>query len=90
MPNHQGHPTSDPTPPSRQPGKPATPVPDTPSHERGIDAIPTGYPTSDRHAAETAHQWENQEQGVEAAKDLNPRDVSSDAAEAKTRSSSRP
>jgi hypothetical protein len=33
-------------------------VPDQPSHEREIDAQPTGLPTSDRHAAETAHQWE--------------------------------
>ncbi len=32
--------------------------PGQPSHERDIDARPTGLPTSDRHAVETAHQWE--------------------------------
>lgn len=34
--------------------------PKTPSHERDIDAIPTGLPNSDRHATETAHQWEDE------------------------------
>ena len=33
-------------------------APDRPSHARSIDERPTGTPTSDRHAAETAHQWE--------------------------------
>lgn len=31
-----------------------------PSHQRGDDARPTGHPTSDRHASETAHSWEDQ------------------------------
>ncbi len=38
----------------------------TPTHERGDDARPTGTPTSDRHAAETAHAWED-ETGEDAA-----------------------
>ena len=29
--------------------------------ERGIEQRPTGTPTSDRHAAETAHRWEHEE-----------------------------
>jgi hypothetical protein len=58
---------------------------DAPSSERDQDAIPTGYPTADRHAAETAHQWEDEEKGIDAARDL-----SSDEAEEKTQSSSRP
>jgi len=32
-----------------------------PSHQRGHDARPTGYPTWERHAAETAHCWEDEE-----------------------------
>lgn len=35
--------------------------PDRPSHERSIQERPTGTPTSDRHATETAHQWEDEE-----------------------------
>ena len=35
--------------------------PDKPSHARDIDERPTGTPTSDRHATETAHQWEHEE-----------------------------
>jgi hypothetical protein len=35
--------------------------PDKPSQERNIDERPTGRPTSDRHATETAHQWEHEE-----------------------------
>jgi hypothetical protein len=31
-----------------------------PSHQRDIDARPTGLPTSDRHATETAHHWEHE------------------------------
>jgi hypothetical protein len=58
---------------------------DTPSDQRDVDAIPTGYPTSDRHGAETAHQWEHEEKGIDAAKDL-----SNDGSEARTRSSSHP
>jgi hypothetical protein len=30
------------------------------SHERGQDERPTGYPTWDRHATETAHSWEDE------------------------------
>ncbi len=33
---------------------------DRPSAERGTDARPTGTPTSDRHATETAGQWEDE------------------------------
>jgi len=29
-------------------------------HDRGVEAIPTGLPTSDRHATETAHQAEHE------------------------------
>ena len=36
-----------------------------PPHERGEDARPTGTPTHDRHATETAHVWENEEQPPE-------------------------
>jgi hypothetical protein len=32
-----------------------------PSRQRGDHARPTGLPTSDRHATETAHQWEDEE-----------------------------
>jgi hypothetical protein len=35
--------------------------PDRPSHARPMDERPTGTPTSDRHATETAHQWEYEE-----------------------------
>jgi hypothetical protein len=35
--------------------------PAKPSEERSMDERPTGRPTSDRHAAETAYQWENEE-----------------------------
>ncbi len=41
-------------------------VPAKPSHERGIEAIPTGLPTSDRHATETAHQREDEVKGPPA------------------------
>jgi hypothetical protein len=34
--------------------------PDRPSHVREVEARPTGHPTSDRHAAETAHYWEDE------------------------------
>ncbi len=30
------------------------------THERGDHARPTGTPTSDRHATETAHSWEDE------------------------------
>ena len=32
-----------------------------PSHERSEHARPKGTPTHDRHAAETAHVWEDEE-----------------------------
>jgi hypothetical protein len=32
------------------------------SYKRGHDEQPTGYPTWDRHATETAHGWEDEEQ----------------------------
>jgi hypothetical protein len=32
------------------------------SRDRSIDERPTGTPNSDRHATETAHQWENEDQ----------------------------
>jgi hypothetical protein len=35
--------------------------PNKPSDERNEAEIPTGLPTSDRHGAETAHQWEHEE-----------------------------
>ncbi len=31
-----------------------------PSNERGADERPTGSPTSERHATETAHHWEDE------------------------------
>jgi len=31
-----------------------------PSHQRGHDARPTGHPTWERHAVETAHCWEDE------------------------------
>lgn len=34
--------------------------PNKPSSERNEAEVPTGTPTSDRHATETAHQWEHQ------------------------------
>jgi hypothetical protein len=40
-------------------GEPPTDPPEKPSHERSIDEIPTGTPTSDRHATETAHHRED-------------------------------
>jgi hypothetical protein len=33
-----------------------------PSHMRDDDSRPTGLPTSDRHAMETVHSWEDEEQ----------------------------
>ncbi len=33
-----------------------------PPHDRGDDERPTGTPTSDRHATETAHAWEHEVQ----------------------------
>jgi len=35
------------------------------------EATPTGRPTSDRYATETAHQREDEEKGIDAARDLN-------------------
>jgi hypothetical protein len=34
--------------------------PDRPSHQRNVGEKPTGTPTSDRHATETAHHWEQE------------------------------
>ena len=34
--------------------------PDKPPDQRDISEKPTGTPTSDRHATETAHQWEDE------------------------------
>jgi hypothetical protein len=34
--------------------------PDKESRNREHDERPTGTPTSDRHATETAHQWEDE------------------------------
>lgn len=48
-----GHPPPDTKTPDRDKARP-------PSHERGTDARPTGLPTSDRHATETAHGWEDE------------------------------
>jgi hypothetical protein len=31
-----------------------------PTHKRPIEERPTGTPNSDRHATETAHQWEHE------------------------------
>ena len=46
----------------RRDGEPAKPAPRErgPSHERDHGERPTGYPTSDRHATETAHSWEDE------------------------------
>jgi hypothetical protein len=33
---------------------------DKPPHERTTEERPTGRPTSDRHATETAHHWEDE------------------------------
>lgn len=33
----------------------------SPSHQRGDDARPTGQPTRERHASETAFHWEDEE-----------------------------
>lgn len=35
-------------------------TPDKPSDQRGDEEKPTGTPNSDRHGAETAHNWENE------------------------------
>jgi len=34
---------------------------DKPASQRDVDSRPTGTPTSDRHATETAHQGEHEE-----------------------------
>lgn len=41
-------------------GKPYAAPSRSPSSERGKNERPTGSPTSDRHATETAYQWEDQ------------------------------
>jgi hypothetical protein len=47
--------------------------PDKPPHQREIHERPTGTPTSDRHAAETAHQWEHEEHPPAKAHEDQPR-----------------
>ncbi|HVY17472.1 MAG TPA: hypothetical protein VHB27_19775 [Rhodopila sp.] len=42
-----------------RPTKPLGTPPKRPSHKRAIYERPTGTPDSDRHATETAHQWEH-------------------------------
>ncbi|MGH7043216.1 MAG: hypothetical protein ACREFY_13960 [Acetobacteraceae bacterium] len=49
-------------------GQPDPPVERPPSAERGEENRPSGMPTSERHAAETAHQWEDQEKPTEPAR----------------------
>jgi hypothetical protein len=39
--------------------------PSKPSHKRHIDERPTGTPTSDRHATETAHHREDEHKSAE-------------------------
>ncbi|MGD0103760.1 MAG: hypothetical protein ABSC06_06950 [Rhodopila sp.] len=46
--------------PASSSGITSTETPDKPPQERDIEERPTGTPTSDRHAAETAHQWEHE------------------------------
>jgi hypothetical protein len=47
-------------PPSNS-GITGTGAPHRSSRDRAIDERPTGTPNSDRHATETAHQWEYEE-----------------------------
>jgi hypothetical protein len=47
--------------PAADSGITGTGRPDKPSHERSVDERPTGTPNSDRHATETAHQWEDED-----------------------------
>ncbi len=49
-------------------GELPTNPPAKPSHERSIDEIPTGTPTSDRHATETAHHWEHHDPDTQRPK----------------------
>jgi hypothetical protein len=46
--------------PPAQSGVAGAGTPDQAPHERSIEERPTGTPTSDRHATETAHQRENE------------------------------
>lgn len=39
--------------------------PDKDSGQRTMDERPTGLPNSDRHAVETAHQWEHEQTPAE-------------------------
>jgi hypothetical protein len=52
-------------------GKPAGGAGRSPPHERGDDARPTGTPHSDRHASETAEQWEDQKSPEKPARGQN-------------------
>jgi hypothetical protein len=49
-------------------GESPTDPPRKPSHDRSIDERPTGTPTSDRHATETAHQWEHHDHATQPPK----------------------
>lgn len=42
--------------------------PNKPPHERSDHERPTGSPTSDRHATETAHHWEDENKSGEPEK----------------------
>jgi hypothetical protein len=53
-------PASDPPANSGVTGPRTTPRPPV-SHERDDDARPKGTPDHDRHATETAYQWEHEE-----------------------------
>jgi hypothetical protein len=50
-------------------GDSPTDTPKKPSHDRAIHERPTGTPTSDRHASETAHEWEHHEQNRQGGTD---------------------
>jgi hypothetical protein len=69
-------------PASDPPASSGTTGPGSPASEktekRGVDAIPTGHPNSDRHATETAFQWENEEKGIDAQRDLSEAEGSKD------------
>ncbi|HQT79602.1 MAG TPA: hypothetical protein PLD10_21370 [Rhodopila sp.] len=39
-------------------------APNKPPADRNEQERPTGYPTSDRHATETAHQWEHEDESA--------------------------
>jgi hypothetical protein len=47
--------------PPAQSGITGSEPPDKPAEDRSEEERPTGLPTSDRHATETAHQWEHEQ-----------------------------